>query len=196
MAVVTSVCAQTVKIVKVRLLEPGTVVPYFFPITLRVNVNDVGSLHNVQVRIFPKKQLNSIVSNPLDYTLNGCAIYASRVLAYEPNLQAPHIMVDDIRASDFRCVNGQLAPTDFVLVVESVDNDYDDRFLRIAVPALKQYFKSAQSFRVQPPSGQACGTYHAATTQNRPQHRQDSSREAAAAVEATAPPVCIQRVEH
>ena len=196
MALVTTAYAQTIKTMKVRLLEPGTVVPYLFPATLRVNVNDAGSLHNVQVRIFAKKQLDSIVSNPLDYTVNGCAIYASRVLAYEPTLGAPHIVVDDIRASDLRCVKGQLATTDFVLVVESVENNYGDRFLRIAVPALKRYFKFAQSFQVQPPAGQSCGTYRPSATKKRPQHRQDSSPEAAAAVEASAPPVCIQQVQN
>jgi hypothetical protein len=180
---------------RVHLLEKNPTVIYQQPMILHVRVSEAIGLHNVQVRVFPKKHLDTITKAPLERTPAGCDIFASHVDTYQPSVEDPHISLMSIHDSDLKCVNGFLASTDFVMVVES-DNNTDDRFLRVDRSQASRYFRYAQAFRVAPAPGQACRSY-----QPRDGYRSAERGPAStasheiSAVEGDAPVECIKKVD-
>jgi hypothetical protein len=191
---------RTVSAPGVRFVEPGLSYNFQLPITVKVRSDSISRLADVQVRIFPQRTKESAVRGAASVTTSGCHIFPSRVEGYTPSFAHPHIRLDSIYAEDLRCVDGYLAPTDYVLVVESSDNA-DDRFLRIAPGQVARYFRNAYSFKVNPVPRQECGwrlagvarPARAAPPRRRPTAAVAAER--AAVAEHDVPQSCIDRVQ-
>ncbi len=141
---------------RVRYATQNAGYNFLLPIKVRVRANDVRSLENVQVRIFPNRTLVSVQTTPLGMTSAGCYILKSRVEPYAPSFLEPDILLREIYDVDFRCSQGVLAPTPYVLVIESAGFE-SDRFLRINPSQIPRYFRNAYAFTVTPPRRQPCG---------------------------------------
>lgn len=190
---------RTVSAPAVRFVEPGLAYRLQRPMTIKVRSDSISRLADVQVRVFPQRTKESALRGAADETTNGCRIFPSRVEAYAPSFAHPHVSLDSIWVEDLRCVDGYLAPTDYLLVVESSDNS-DERFLRIAPGQVARYFRNAYSFKVIPAARQECGWRMAGVAKpprQAPVRRPTAAvaAERAALAEHDVPQSCIDRVQ-
>ncbi len=154
---VTSASAESIKVPRVRFIRQNAAYQFFLPIKIKVKADDVRNMDDVRVRVFANRTAESVKTLRLGETESGCYILRSRVEPYDPSLVDPDILLRDIYDMDFRCVNGKLAPTPFVLVIESVASP-DSQFLKIDPAVVGRYFRYLYSFTVIPPANHACRT--------------------------------------
>lgn len=152
----TAAAQTTITAPRVRYGSPNAAFNYFPPIKVRVRASDVRGLSNVQVRVFANRTLDRVKTVPEGTTTSGCYIIKSRVDPYEPSFLEPDILLREIYDVDLRCRSGELAPTPFVLVIESAELE-NARFLRIEPKQIPKYFRYAYTFTVTPARGQSCG---------------------------------------
>jgi hypothetical protein len=143
---------RTITVPPLDFIEQDAVYPQTLHIDIRVDATTAAALPPFQTRLFIGKTLQKAKAKYVGIT-RGCQIKAAHLVNSTLTSTRTVLRLDGsvLGDGDFACgPNGRLAKTNFVLVVESV-NDEPKGLLQIKPGQIDRYFRYAYRFKISPP---------------------------------------------